>query len=191
MTRLIILPLALLVLHVGCDRPGGGGTAANAPVNSPLQPFEGSWQFDPDKTLALWQGQGVSAADLAQVRALGKVIPLHPDMVLRGTSAQLSGPIEGEYSFFAMHPHNQWVCGKAWHHEDRHDPGDMSKCYARLELRDNQLHLSVRVQQSSPALNDPDLTSMPLTGGSVASCDADAAPNPPWDPWMTYIFQRR
>ena len=48
-------------------------------------------------------------------------------MVIKGNRAELSGFPAGEYHFFALHTHGQQVCGKAWHHEDRYDPGDMSK----------------------------------------------------------------
>jgi hypothetical protein len=89
-----------------------------------------------------------------------------------------------------LHQHNQWVCGKAWYHEDRHDPGDMSKCFVRLEIVNADLHFSLRQQDGVLNLNDPDLTNMPITAGSASACTADAAADPPWSPWTTYVFIR-
>jgi hypothetical protein len=44
----------------------------------------------------------------------------------------------------------------------------MAKCYVRLELKDADLHLSVRTEMAPP----------------------NGAPNPPWSAWMTYVFVR-
>jgi len=61
----------------------------------------------------------------------------------------------GEYDLFALHQHDQIVCGKAWHHEDPGDPGDMSKAWVRLESVEYELHLHVKMGDS-PDLADPD-----------------------------------
>ena len=123
------------------------------------------------------EGLGVPAAEIAAAaKTKGDPYPLHADMSINGNVAVLKGSPEGEYFFFAVHPHGQWLCGKAWHHEDRHDPGDMTKCYVRLELKDQDLHLSVRMEDSDNP-NDPDLTKLPAAAGSAGTCRADAAPD--------------
>ena len=194
MIRVAALALLAVALSVGCDRsastPGGGPTGAGARKTPLMQPFQGPWKFDAAKTVARWQADAVPAAEVAQAQAMGAA--LHPDMTIGGDAAVLAGPIEGEYAFFALHPHNQWVCGKAWHHEDREDPGDMSKCYARLELREDgkELHLSLRMEEDAANPNDPDVMNMPATAGSASNCGADGAPAPAWSPWRTYVFVR-
>lgn len=189
-----IIPLLLVIFLADCDQsggtPGGGPTGAGARTTPLMQPFQGPWKFDSTKTLARWKADSVPAAEIAQAQAAGS--SLHADMTIGGDAAILAGAIEGEYAFFALHPHNQWVCGKAWHHEDREDPGDMSKCYARLELREDgkELHLSLRTETGSVNPNDPDITTMPPTAGSASTCGADGAPATAWTPWRTYVFLR-
>ena len=171
---------SLAALH-GCDHGGGGG-GGNPAVPPVLAPFQGDWRFSLPKTLARWQADGVPQGEIAQAQALAKSFPPHPDMKLEGDTAVLAGPVEGSYQFFALHPHAQWLCGKAWHHEDRHDPGDMGKYLVRLELRDEDLHLSVRIHDAAADPADPDVSNTPLTAGSASNCPADAAPTPPWSP---------
>ena len=66
---------------------------------------------------------------------------MHNDMKISGNCAAVrSGVPSAEYRLFATHEHGGKVCGKAWHHEDRFDPGDMSKCYVRLSIIDNRMH---------------------------------------------------
>lgn len=121
---------------------------------------------------------------------MGKAFPVHADMNIQNDTALLPGTVAGSYQFFALHAHNQWACGKAWHHEDVNDPGDMDKYLVRLELRDADLHLSVRTHDSAADPADPDVTNMPLTANSASNCPADAGPTPPWSPWRTYVFVR-
>lgn len=188
-----VIPVVLGWLIVaGCGNVGGGGSGTGLPATPAplLQPFQGAWSFDVNKTLTLWQSQGVPAQQIAQARAFAQSFPLHGDIELDQNVATIHHVVEGEYYFFALHQHNQWVCGKAWHHEDRYDPGDMAKCYVRLEDVNGDLHLSIRVQDGWPPLNDPDLTNMPVQAGSASACPADTAPNPPWSPWQTYVFTR-
>jgi hypothetical protein len=157
-----------------------------------MQPFQGSWKFDLQKTLALWQAQGVPQSDIAQVRTLATAMTIHHDMTIGGNVALFSASPQGSYDFFALHPHNQWVCGKAWLHEDRGDPGDMVKCYARLELKEEgkELHLSTRMHDDAADPTDPDVANMPPTAGSATTCTGDSDPHPPWSPWRTYVFVR-
>ena len=201
LTNQVVL-VAMLAALAGCDRSSSGDVAGGespfgdrGPASPLLQPFQVKWQFDLERTLALWKAKGVPPTQIAQARATTQAVPLHPDMRIQGNAAVLlgPGPLEGEYAFFAMHPHNQWAGGKAWHHEDRHDPGDMSKCYARLELKESgsELHLSLRNEETAANVNDPDLTNTPPTAGSATTCGADAAPDPPWSAWETYVFVRQ
>ncbi len=176
-------------LALACDRK----PSANAPTTPAtiLQPFQGNWKLSTPKTLAAWKAANVPAAEITQSQTLASTFPLHPDMSIKSDTAILAGKIEGSYQFFALHPHNQWVCGKAWHHEDRHDPGDMDKYLVRLEIRDADLYLSVRIHDDAADPSDPDVTNMPLTAGSAATCTADKNPTPPWSPWRTYVFERK
>jgi hypothetical protein len=156
-----------------------------------MQPFGGPWRFNLAKTLAQWQADGVPAAEIAQAKTIAAQFPLHADMTLTGDTALLSPlPLVGEYKFFALHPHNGWVCGKAWNHEDRNDPGDMSKCLARLKLDNADLHLALRSDANAADPKDPDVTTMPVLAGSATTCTADAVADPPWTPWRTYVFDR-
>jgi hypothetical protein len=200
LSRLLIL--AALIALAGCDQSGGGGgsggasssgssPAANSPAPAILAPFQGEWRFSLPKTIARWQADSVAPAEIAEAQAVAKQMPLHPDMQIQNDTAILPGVVEGSYQFFALHPHPQWLCGKAWHHEDRHDPGDMDKYFVRLQLRGPDLHLSVRIHDDAADPSDPDVTTMPLTAGSAATCPADPAPTPPWSPWRTYVFERR
>jgi hypothetical protein len=193
------LVVSLILVLAGCDKspagsassPSSGSSGSSAAAAAPiLQPFQGPWRFSLAKTLAYWQAKGVPASEIAQARATAKSFPLHPDMSIQNDTAVLPGMIEGEYRFFALHPHNQWVCGKAWHHEDRHDPGDMDKYYVRLEIQGADLHLSVRIPEDAADPADPDVTNTSLTAGSAATCGADALATPPWSPWRTYVFER-
>ena len=191
----IIPALMLGVAFIGCDdgtRGGGGGPFGAANNAAIMKPFDGDWRFSLPKTLAQWQSDGVAAEEIAESKKLAASFPLHPDMSITGDTAVLSAaPLVGEYKFFALHPHGPWVCGKAWHHEDRNDPGDMSKCLARLQVRaDGDLLLALRFDDNPTNPNDADLTTMPVTAGSAQSCGADAAPEPPWSAWRTHVFER-
>jgi len=202
----IILVLIMLTALTGCDQGGGnssGGSSAPAP-SSPapapvaaapiLTPFQGQWHFNQAKTLAQWRAGGVAASEIAEAQAIAAQFPLHEDMRIESDLAILlpsaKVPMEGSYQFFALHAHPQWVCGKAWHHEDRHDPGDMDKYYVRLAVVKGDLHLSVRIPEDAADPADPDVTTTPLLADSAANCPANAAPTPPWSAWRTYVFDR-
>jgi hypothetical protein len=178
----------LLLLLAGCKR--GAGAAPAGPAPAIVRPFQGGWRFNQVKTLALWKTEGVPPEEIALAQKLAASFPMHPDMVIQNEVAILKWRNEGEYRLFMLHPHGPWVCGKAWHHEDRHDPGDMSKCYARLTIQNQDLHLALRFEEASANPNDPDVANIPVIGGSAASCGADAAPEPAWSPWRTYVFDR-
>src|SRR5262245_23907038 len=127
--------LVLMVLATaGCDsgktanRPAAPSTATtgDSPMSTEsstppiLAPFAGQWKFSLPKTLTRWQADGIPADEIDEAKMFAKEFPLHPDMRFENDVAVLyPGDAEGEYKFFALHPHGPWVCGKTWHHEDR------------------------------------------------------------------------
>lgn len=189
---LLLLGLAIGPTVVGCTTNtsnGPFGAAADSPL---LSPFAGQWVFDFDKTLASQKAAGATDEQIAQVRKLyGGGSPLgkmHPDLAIQGDVAVGAGKPSCEYRFFAMHRHDAKICGKAWHHEDRFDPGDMSKCYVRLSLVGGELHLEVNMLEALPDLQDPDLRSSPAVEGDASKCEASAQKA---TGWVTYVFTRR
>src|SRR4051794_6608239 len=118
-----VVVASLLLTTLGCGRSSSSSDSATGI----LGPFQGDWRFSLSKTLAQWKAEGVPEDVIAQARKAANIVPLHPDMKLRDNVALLPGVVEGEYLFYALHSHAQFVCGKAWHHEDRHDLGDMDK----------------------------------------------------------------
>ena len=148
--------------------PGGdgpGGQVWGDPVKvSLLEPFQGKWVCD---------------------------APMHPDITVDGHVVTCSGMPTSEYRLFAIHQHGPKTCAKAWHHEDRFDPGDMSKCYVRLALVGEELHFQMRMQEGLGDVSDPDLTgSPPIVADSASDCDADAPAGRDWLEWNTYVFVR-
>jgi hypothetical protein len=187
----------LIVAATGC----GGGNPDSGPFgpsqDSPLlAPFAGEWTCDFEKTFEAFKAAGTSDEQIEQLRNFYGENPrfgnIHPDINITGDVAVSPGVPSSEYRFFAMHEHQNKVCGKAWHHEDRFDPGDMSKCYVRLTTKDDCLYLEVRMKDGLPDLNDPDLrSSAKVESGSAANCDADNPPGPDWSEWTTYVFSRK
>jgi hypothetical protein len=187
----------------GSNKSGAktGSIASSSPteagvVNAPImQPFQGHWRVNEVKTIAAWRAAGRTDAEINQVLAMSiqMKMPLHPDMIIQGNVAIVPTPLgtitmEGEYLFFALHTHGPWVCGKSWHHEDRHDPGDMDKPFARLKIENGDLHFTIRSPITGTNPNDPDILNMPLTRGSAATCTADTEPQTKWSPWSEYVF---
>jgi hypothetical protein len=159
-----------------------------------MVPFAGIWRLDLEKTLAAQKEAGATDEQISLLRqlyaqntALGK---MHPDLTFTGNEAVGSGGPSAEYRFFSMHQHGSKTCGKAWHHEDRFDPGDMSKCRVRLEIIDGNLHLQVNMDEGLPDLNDPDLVSEPPVEGNLAQCDAETLSENQPRVWFTYVFSR-
>jgi hypothetical protein len=188
---------AFLAPLTGCE----GDDANQGPFGKPsesalLSPFAGAWVFDFDRTLDAQKAAGASDEELRHLRELRaqnpQVAKMHADLTITGNEAVGSGAPSCEYRFFGLHRHDAKVCGKAWHHEDRFDPGDMSKCYVRLSQLENVLRLEVRMQEESPALDDPELkSSPPVELDSAAHCDADKPAGGKWSEWTTYVFARR
>jgi hypothetical protein len=184
--------LLIGVALIGCtpnSSDGPPGPATDAPL---LSQFAGQWVFDFDKTLAAQKAAGSTDDKIAQLRKLYADHPMlgkmHPDLTIKGNVAVGSGTPSSEYRFFAMHNHDSRVCGKAWHHEDRLDPGDMSKCFVRLSVVGGDLRLEVNMLDGLPDVNDPDLLSTPAVEGDVSRCDASKQKA---GDWATYVFSRR
>lgn len=183
----------------GSSDVGPFGPAEESPL---LVPFAGHWVCDAEKTFAAMRASGVTEEQIAQLRKLTDEHPefggVHPDMTISGNVAVTDpvsiGPLRlvSEYRFFRMHRHGDKACGQAWHHEDRFDPGDMSKCYVRLQLIDDALHFDLRMRDGLIDLDDPDLrSSPPVEGGSPANCQADDPPGEDWGAWTTCVFTRQ
>jgi hypothetical protein len=195
----LLIVFALMILLSSCSKsPTQSGNGPFGPPNSSplLSPFAGDWFFDFDKTLIVQKEAGATKEDIERIRNLYEANPqigkMHPDMTIEGNLAVCSNTPNSEYWFFAMHEHDGKICGKAWHHEDRLDPGDMSKCYFRMKIKGNHLHFAVKMKDGLPALNDPDLLSPPhIELDSSANCNADSVTGNDWSKWTTYIFIRK
>jgi hypothetical protein len=174
--------LILLALLCGCgaDSTGPGGGPFGAPAESRLlAPLAGHWDFDFERTLDAQKAGGATEEQINSLRKLyadnPQLLKMHPDMTITGNEAICSGTPTAEYRFFVMHEHDGKLCGKAWHHEDRFDPGDMSKCYVRLKLEGDRLvfELSMDAKRKNQ-INQA--TSVVLFGvaslGAVAGADA-------------------
>jgi hypothetical protein len=194
-----ILPFVCIVV-LGCGKNCENGPDAGpfGPVKQSalLAPFVGEWTLDFEKTMVALKEAGASDEVIKQVRKnageFSHLRPYHSDITLTGDIAFSSGSLSSEYRFYSMHQHGDKICGKAWHHEDRFDPGDMSKCYVRLMIKEGNLYMQVRMEEDPPELNDPELRSLPATeGGSATDCRADKIKEPGWDDWTTYVFTRK
>src|SRR5262245_13574803 len=189
--------MGLLAALGGCgaDAAGPGAGPFGVPgANRLLAPCAGKWVFDFEKTLDAQKAGGATDEQIANLRTMYADSPhlrkMHPDLTISGNEAVCSGRPAGEYRFFAMHEHAGKVCGKAWHHEDRFDPGDMSKCYVRLKIEGDRLTFELRMQEA-PDLDDPDLRANPPAEGDSATCDAEHPAGSDWSEWATFVFVRK
>jgi hypothetical protein len=191
-----LIAVLVLIVAVGCGRSGmDAGPFGDVKESKLLAPFAGRWTCDFEKTIEALKAGGATDEKVESLRKFYRENPelgnIHPDIELTGDVAVSSGIPSLEYRFFALHKHDGAVCGKAWHHEDRFDPGDMSKCYVRLRLKENCLHLDIRMHLGEVNLNDPDLAPQPAESGSAAECNADHPPGDEWDEWMPIVFTRK
>jgi hypothetical protein len=193
----IVWPITFFIALAGCGTGGPGVGPFGKPIPSALlAPFAGAWSLDAEKTFDAMKAAGATEADIEQIRKLQAANPqfavMPSDMTISGNEAVCSGVPSAEYRFFAMHRHDGKIGGKAWHHEDRFDPGDMSKCYVRLSVIDNRLHFEVRMAEDSADPADPDLTNTPTPDvDSSSNCDAEKPASGQWSPWSAYVFNRR
>lgn len=199
--RLIVASL-LVVVAAGCG-PGGGPGAPSNPSSGPfgppdvstaLAPFDGAWVLDHEKTLAAMRAGGAHEGHLEAIRksfAAGeKETPFHPNLNIVGNVAMGDDHMASEYRFFRIHKHGAKACCVAWHHEDRFDPGDMSKCYVRLELVGAELHMDVFMVELPPAIDDPDLVSGAPIEIDAAECRFDSQTTNDPEHWQRLVFRR-
>jgi len=204
-----LMVVGLLFSSAGCGAPGpagapGAGQGAgmdsgplSPPQASPLmKPFEGVWAVDQEQTFEAQRAAGVSEEVIARLREMSARNPelreLHSRLRFTGNVALGEGGLAQEYWCFGLHEHDGWVCGKAWHHEDRYDPGDMSKCCVRFRLDGENLLFDLRLQDGLPDLNDPDLLTPPAPeGGSATTCDAEKPAGRDWGEWSRTVYVRK
>ncbi len=189
--------LAACTWVAGCGVIGLGEGPFGPPLPSKLlEPFAGNWSFDIDRTAEAWKAAGASDADVAALRQqhqASKVFALvHPDISIQGNEAVGAGMLSTEYRFYAMHPHDGKICGKAWFHEDRYDPGDMSKCLVRLSRDGDLLRLEVRESEASADPDDPEVENVPPPdSGAAAGCETLKADDRSWSPWEIFVFRKK
>jgi hypothetical protein len=192
--RSCIPAVTLLVVAAGCDVADSNSGPFGSPQPSKLlQPFAGVWVCDDDATIKLDQEAGASEAQLKGYELARKINggKLHSDITITGNCIHYGDALNAEYYLFGLHQHGDYACGKAWHHEDRHDPGDMSKCYVRLKLKGDLLYLETKMQDGNPELSDGDIDTQKIEAGSAATCTAEMPPGEDWSDWSTLVFRRK
>ncbi len=186
----------MFLFAIGCGDASDSGPFGAVKESILLSPFAGEWVIDFEKSLDAQKAAGASEEDIERLRKFYAENPqfgkMHPDMNITGDIAICAGTPNSEYRFFAMHQHGNKICGKAWHHEDRFDPGDMSKCYIRLMLKGDLLYLDLKMKDGLPDMNDPDFKdSLPIESGSAKECDAENPAETDWGEWMRFVFSRK
>jgi hypothetical protein len=212
----IYRPIARANAAANLDPQSASAFSPPVPV-SLLESVQGEWQFDFERTMARWKAQGVSPGVIERTRDFNKQMQsqkaspqeeaavkafgldvntwrktrgnLHQDLKIEGHVATGWGLPSAEYRFFGLHEHDGVVCGKAWHHEDRWDYGDMSKCHVRLQVVRGELWLDVRMQEDLD-IEDPELTDSTILLDSAADCDAPDGAESHRNDWTTYVFVR-
>lgn len=196
-SSLVFVGLLFVVLS-GCG-PGSATGSASGPIGTPeastiMAPFDGKWTLDWDKTLAAIRAGGATEEQIESLRRNYANDPslstLHPNLTITGNVAMGDGRPSSEYRFFRMHKHGTKTCGMAWHHEDRFDPGDMSKCHVRLEVVGSELRLEVYMHEALPDLNDPDILTPPPVENRPEDCEVEAKTTNEPGAWQTYVFRR-
>ncbi|MCA8986137.1 MAG: hypothetical protein KDA78_00755 [Planctomycetaceae bacterium] len=195
--RFLLLNMFLMVtlFVIGCGSNPASGPFGE-PESSPLMvPFAGTWTLEFEKTLEAQKAAGVSEEQIEQTRKFFADHPqfgkMHPDLTFEGNVAVGEGVISSEYRFFSMHTHDSQTCGKAWHLEDRFDPGDMSKCFVRLEVIEGLLYMEVYMQEGLPDLDDPDLLTEPSVEGDPLKCEYEAKAGNHPEERQVLVFSRR
>lgn len=187
----IILLCAAIVM--GREPNFGDGPFGPPDSSKLLEPLAGKWIFDEEKTLAALRAAGAPAKEIEERRKAYKTDPKtakYPDLAIKGNVAVGNDLPSSELRFFRMHKHGKKICGRAWHHEDRHDPGDMSKCYVKLELVGDTLQLDLFMIEDPPELTDPDLANGPPVEAPEKDCDLDKKTTKNREDWITVVFHR-
>jgi hypothetical protein len=191
------------------DRPAEGSGNGNGVFGPPikvelLDPFQGHWNFDRAATFALWKAQGkgdrIEATERYEKRLGAEFAKNHDPVLAELRRESPYGDIEingniifgrarmaEEHDLFALHTHESVVCGKAWFHEDRYDPGDMSKVWIRLELVDDELRLHIKGGEF-PDDDEKDLLDRPtLVDASKCETANDKVESAAWS---SFVFKR-
>jgi hypothetical protein len=167
-----------------------------------LDPFQGDWKFDKSRTYALWTAQGKAKRVTANEdyvkknrewwaksgrasEVAGVSDALHADVKVVGNIFFGQGGPGEEYDLFALHSHGSVVCGKAWHHESRSDPGDMSKLWVRLERVGDEMRFHVKHSERKNWL-DPEAFNRPILV-DASKCDTLNEKVESND-WTSYVF---
>ncbi|MES2788297.1 MAG: hypothetical protein V4719_01660 [Planctomycetota bacterium] len=189
----LLMLATLLSSGVGCGGQPDAGPFGSPQPSALLAPFAGNWTCDFEQTLAAQKAAGAPDEQIERLRQFHAQHPelkmLHTDISITGDVAVGAGVPSSEYRFFSMHQHGTKVCGKAWHHEDRFDPGDMSKCLVRLMIQNDCLHLDLGMKDGQLDMNDKDMLSHPpVESPSAKDCEAD---KPIATEWTTFVFTRK
>jgi hypothetical protein len=197
--------MAVCCTAFGCSPTDRAGEAGLGMFGHPkkvalLDPFQGVWKCDRDRTYAVWKKQGKADWIELQKKAaealrgvplsglvLGDLSLPHPDVTVNGNIIVARGRPSAQYDLFALHSHDKVICGKAWHHEDRHDPGDMSKAWVRLERVGDEFHLHIKSGDEADP-DDAEVTRMPtLVDAKVCETTGEKIES---QMWATYVFVR-
>jgi len=194
--------------HAGLDtaEPNENGNGVFGPPIKVqlLDPFQGQWNCDRAGTFALWKSQGKSdrvksteesdkrldeefAKNHDPTLAVLRRDSPHCDITIKGNIIFGRGALAEEYDLFGLHAHGSVVCGKAWFHEDRNDPGDMSKVWIRLELVGDELRIHIKGgdfpdQENADLLERPTLVDASKCETANEKVDSQL--------WNSYVFRR-
>ena len=142
-----------------------------------------------EKTLAAQKAAAGHDEAIARLRKMYEAVrPLNLDagMTILDNEALGSPFPSSEYRFFHLHRHDGIVCGKAWHHEDRFDPGDVSRCYVQLELIDDRLRFRSLMTEGLP---NPERAgaACAAAGGPGCAEKCKAKVDKDWSQWTVFV----
>jgi hypothetical protein len=180
--RFLLLIVGALGFIGGCESQTGpsatSGTDWGAPFqDSLLEPFQGEWTFH-------------NRPETEQDSAKSFHVSGGPDLRIDGHIITEQTPMGSEFRLFELHEHDGRVCGKAWFHEDPHDPGDMSKVFVTLAIDNNTLTLRIHHPTHSVDINDPDLKhANPVISKTPSLCPVAAVDDSDSEGWdvVNYI----
>ena len=142
----IILPFVLAgcsveTSEVGLDEAATGRVFGGPVQHELFEPFQGEWRFEnrtfePESTTV-----GVSGG---------------PDLSIDGHIIRFgSGILISEIRLCQVRATDEGIKCEGWHHEDIHDPGDMSRVDCKLRRNGEKLELHWRMVSSEGFSDDP------------------------------------
>ncbi len=176
--------LGVLGLICGCGPEMAAtspeGTVWGEPYKTAiLEPFQGNWKF-----------QRRQIEDEEQTPGAARITG-GPDLQIEGHIITEQTVLQSEYRLFEVHEHEGRICGKAWLHEDPHDPGDMSKVLVTLAVVGDKLTFRTRHANRSASPNDPDSQGdIPVLSKTPTECPVAQAQDEDWGPWVTFDYTR-